>query len=271
VSARRRLFAIVLLVAALAATVALVAAGFLGGRNSAARATRTIAPQVPGAVLLVPGYGGSVASLGPLADRLRAAGRDVTAVSLPGDATGDLAGQARAIRDEAQAVLRRTGAPSLDVVGYSAGGVVVRLWIASYGGRDLVRRVVTLASPHHGTQLAELAGSLAPGLCPLACQQLNPTSDLLARLNRGDETPDGPAWLSVWSTTDSVVTPPSSARLAGAIDVTLQSICQGTVVEHGELPTDPLVIGLVRRALGAAPIRAPTARDCGPLRRLGAG
>lgn len=267
-SPRRRLFAIVLLVGALAATVAVVLAGLVGGRNPTARA---VPANVPGAVLLVPGYGGSVTSLAPLATSLRAAGRDVTVVSLPDRAMGDLGAQARAVRQTAQAVLRRTSTPSLDVVGYSAGGVVLRLWIAQYGGRDLVRRVITIASPHHGTALGELAEALAPGLCPLACKQITSGSDLLAKLNRGDETPDGPAWLSIWSTADEVVTPPSSARLAGALNVPLQSICAGEVAQHGRLPADPLVIGLIVRDVGAAPLAAPRAQDCGPLRRLGAG
>ncbi len=265
-SPRRRLFTIVLLIGALAATVAVVLAGALGGRNPPARA---VPPDVPGAVLLVPGYGGSLASVAPLAAPLRAAGRDVTVVRLPDGAMGDLAAQARAVRQAAEAVLRRTSAPSLDVVGYSAGGVVVRLWIASYGGRDLVRRVVTIAAPHHGTALGELAGSLAPELCPLACRQLTTGSELLDTLNRGDETPDGPAWLSIWSTADTVVTPPSSSRLSGALNVPLQSVCTGAVAEHGRLPADPLVIGLVKQELGAAPIVAPTSGECGALRRLG--
>lgn len=266
-SPRRRLFAIVLLVAALAATVAVVVAGLSGGRNLAAR---TVPPDLPGAVLLVPGYGGSVSSLGLLAERLRADARDVTVVALPSGGTGDLAAQARFVRDEAAAVLRRTAAPSLDVIGYSAGGVVLRLWMTRYGGRDVVRRAITLGSPHHGTTLAELAGSIAPGLCPLACQQLAPSSSVLAGLNRGDETPRGPQWLSIWTTADQVVTPPSSARLDGAINVPLQSVCPGTVAEHGLLPTDPLVIGLVRRSVGADPIAAPTGPDCAALRQLGA-
>lgn len=268
-SPRRRLFAIALLVGALAATVALGIAAVFAGRDRPASAARSVPPDKPGPVLLVPGYGGSIDSLDPLASRLRAAGRNVTVVTLPGDATGDLGAQAKAVRAVADTVLHRTGAPSLDVVGYSAGGVVVRLWVRSYGGRDVVRRVLTLGSPHHGTDLAELAGSLLPSLCPIACQQLAAGSDLLDMLNRGDETPNGPQWVSLWSDRDSVVTPPTSARLAGALNVPLQLVCAGDVTDHGQLPADPLVLGLVVRAFAAAPMAAPSAADCGSLRRLG--
>ncbi len=42
-------------------------------------------------------------------------------------------------------------------------------------------------------------------------------------------------------------------------------------MQHGALPTDPLVTGIVLRALAAAPLVAPTAADCAALRREGAG
>ena len=102
------------------------------------------------------------------------------------------------------------GATSVDVVGYSAGGVVARLWVRDKGGVDLARRVLTLGSPHHGTTQAALGAEFAGG-CPPACEQLVPDSDVLRRLNAGDETPDGPLWATIRSTSDQVVTPVESA------------------------------------------------------------
>jgi triacylglycerol lipase len=97
----------------------------------------------PGPVLLVPGYSGSVTSLESLAGSLRAIGRDVTIVTLPDDALGDLTEQAASLAAAARAVLDRTNAGSVDVVGYSAGGVVARLWVTEGGGASSVGGLVT--------------------------------------------------------------------------------------------------------------------------------
>jgi len=121
-------------------------------------------------VLLVPGYGGSTGGLLPLAAALREAGRTVRVVQLGARSRGDLHGQADVLDDAVQALLADTDADSVDLVGYSAGGVTVRVWMADHHGGDLARRVVTLASPHHGTEVAGLAADIAPDSCPQACQ-----------------------------------------------------------------------------------------------------
>ncbi len=214
-----------------------------------------VAQDRPGPVLLVPGYGGATGSLQSLADLLAADGRDVTVVELPGNGTGDLAESADALDGAVAEALARTGEETVDVVGYSAGGVIARLWVAD-GHGSLARRVVTLGAPHHGTSLADLAGNLAPGQCPEGCRQLTTGSALLADLNDGDETPEGPTWVSIWTTQDQTVTPPESARLDGALNLTVQSVCPGARVGHGELPGSPLVLPMVLAELGAGdPVR----------------
>src|SRR4051794_28214059 len=82
----------------------------------------TVSQDLPGPVLLVPGYGGSVNSFGGLRARLESTGRQVIVVRLPGNGTGDLREAAKVLQHDADAVLA-AGAPSVDVVGYSAGGI----------------------------------------------------------------------------------------------------------------------------------------------------
>ncbi|MDP9117785.1 MAG: lipase [Actinomycetota bacterium] len=253
--ARRRL--VVVLAAALALGV-LISVG-VALLPSPAHPRRPVQQAVPGPLLLVPGYGGSVASLQPLASYLRAAGKDVSVVTLPGDALGDLDAQAVALGRAVSAALQRTGASSVDIVGYSAGGVVARLYARSHGGAAVARRIVTLGAPQHGTQLAAL-GTLVPGSCPVACEQLAPGSVILTALNAGDETPAGPLWESVWTTHDDVVIPADSARLNGATNLTVQSLCPADSVDHTGLPRDPVVERIVAAALGVTQTLPP--RGC---------
>ena len=264
--ARRRLvlglLALVVVVAALVAAV--VVPRLSGGDDDAGPVT--LDQDTPGPVLLVPGYGGSTSALQRLADRLTAAGRDATVVPVPGEGTGDLQESATALATAVDDALARTGAASVDVVGYSAGGVVARLWAAD-GGADQARRVLTLGSPHHGTTVADLAAGFVPAECPPGCRQLTTDSELLAALNADDETPEGPTWVSIWTTADTVVTPPESAALAGALELTVQGVCADSQVTHGQLPADALVQAMVLAELAAGPPVELGPADCDRLRQ----
>jgi triacylglycerol lipase len=210
----------------------------------------------PGTVLLVPGYGGSQGALSRLAARLVTAGRTVRVVTLPDGGTGDLRKQADTLDGAVRQALRG-GAPSVDVVGYSAGGVVTRLWVQRHEGAAVARRIVTLGSPLHGARMAAIGAALAPDACPTACQQLAPGSALLDDLD-GVDLPDGLPWLSIWTELDETVQPPDSARLDGAVNVSVQRLCPRNRVSHSGLPTDPSITALVLDGLGTAPLSAPT-------------
>jgi triacylglycerol lipase len=216
----------------------------------------------PGTVLLVAGYGGSTTSLRVLAARLQRAGRTVQIVPPVGDNTGDLRAQASALNRVARQAISN-GSPSVDVVGYSAGGVVTRIWAADLGGRNVARRIVTLGSPQHGTDVAGLAAGVLSSACPLACRQLAPGSDVLRAL---PEIPSGPLWTSIWTADDSLVIPPSSAILRGAVNIELQQVCAGSRAGHSDLPRDPLTGALVELALnGPVLTAAPPASKCTAL------
>lgn len=223
---------------------------------------RAVARDDQGPVLLVPGYGGDETGLQDLARALRADGRTVQIVHLVGDGRGDLRQQANHLGDVARRAISETGAASVDVIGYSAGGVVARWWVRFEDGAGLARRVVTISSPHHGTDTAALAAGLSPEACPIGCQQLVPDSDLLRRLNAGDETPAGPDWVSLWSVDDQTVTPPDSAVLEGARDVRVQDVCPGLTLSHAQMPRSPAVIEIIRGALGELVPTGPTAAVC---------
>jgi hypothetical protein len=99
----------------------------------------------------------------------------------------------------------------------------------------------------------------------VGCQQLATGSPLINQLNAGDETPEGPTWVSVWTTLDRTVTPPDSARLDGALNLPVQSVCPGSQVGHGQLPTDPLVQQIVLTELAAGDPVPLDEADCARL------
>jgi triacylglycerol lipase len=217
-------------------------------------------------VLLVPGYGGSTASLEQLAARIRGTGRTAIVVPLAGDGTGDLRVQARVLDGYVNQAIGAGSGP-VTVIGYSAGGVVAWLWDAEYGGQGRVGKIITLGSPLHGARIAAVGAAYDPGECPVACQQLAPGSALLTQLQQSASA--RPPWLSLWSTGDQTVQPPDSARLAGAVNLPLQSVCPGADIQHSQLPTAPLVVGLVLRALAGSGVRGPAPGSCASLQSLG--
>ncbi len=222
-----------------------------------------VAQDRPGPVLLVPGFGGSKAALEVLAADLEAHGRDVRIVPAAGDGTGDLRDRAADLGRAVDDALEETGAPSVDVVGYSAGGVVLRLYVADLGGGSTVRRAVTLSSPHHGTDLAALGLSFGSQTCPEACRQLAPDSDLLRGLNAGDETPEGPTWVALWTEDDETVVPPTSGDLDGAtLAYAVQDVCPDLSVAHADVPRTPAVIAMVDAALGTGAPVEPGPEAC---------
>jgi triacylglycerol lipase len=246
--------------ALIVAAVAVIAGVRLSGGQPEPAAGR------PGAVLLVPGYGGSVGSLDELAARIRSTGRTATVVPLAGDGTGDLTVQARVLNGYVDAALTAGSGP-VTVIGYSAGGVVAWLWYTDYGGAGRTGAIITLGSPLHGARIAAVGTAYDPALCPVACQQLAPGSALLTRLQQSAQP--RPPWLSLWSTDDQTVQPPDSARLPGAVNVPLQSVCPGVTIQHSQLPNAPLVVGLILRTLAASHIAAPARGDCAALQSLG--
>ncbi|HEY0870484.1 MAG TPA: hypothetical protein VGD55_08800, partial [Acidothermaceae bacterium] len=223
-----------------------------------------------GPVILVPGYGGSDTMLETLANRLHSAGRTTILLALPDDATGDLNGQAAILAARVTQALR-AGAPSVDLVGYSAGGIVIGLFVAAHPKE--ARQIVTIGSPLHGTQIAGLAVTLnlPSSDCPVACREMAPGSSVLASLDAAEPAHTGVPWTSMWTNDDQVVLPPDSARFTGATNIVLQQVCADDTANHLNLPADQLVAGLTLRALDTSDVASPSASDCSTLRALGTG
>jgi triacylglycerol lipase len=107
-------------------------------------------------------------------------------------------------------------AGAFDLVGFSMGGLVSRYYVQRLGGAARVVRLVTLATPHHGSRLAHV-------LRRPACRQMRPGSAFLADLNATAEADlAGVEVHALWTPFDLMVVPARSSRFAVAEEGTFR-------------------------------------------------
>jgi triacylglycerol esterase/lipase EstA (alpha/beta hydrolase family) len=181
---------------------------------------------------------------------------------------GPIADTAKALAAFGDKVLRATGAPKLDVVGHSQGGMNVRYWIKYLGGAGKISRLVGLSPSNHGTDLFGLLSTLemipgVPATLATVCQACNEQavgSAFLADLNAGGETVPGIDYTVIQTRYDDVVTPYTSAFLKAAPNVEnilLQNVCTLDFTDHLGITYDPVAEGLVLNALDPAHAKTP--------------
>ncbi len=86
-----------------------------------------------------------------LTERLRRAGHPVQEVDLEPVFTSIDNYTAR-VNQAVESLCRQTGAAHVALIGHSMGGLVIRSWMRAHG-TDRVARVLTLGTPHAGTQI----------------------------------------------------------------------------------------------------------------------
>ncbi len=105
-------------------------------------------------VLLVHGYLCNHRVWDAMADQLRRAGHPVLALDLEPLFTS-IDHYAPLVDDAVEQLCRQTGAQKVALVGHSMGGLVIRAWMRAHGSAR-VARVITLGTPHAGTQMPHL-------------------------------------------------------------------------------------------------------------------
>lgn len=111
--------------------------------------------QGPRPVIVIHGYAMNRANFLPLAFRLARAGLGPI-IGFEYWTLGRTAAAARQLGWFVDFVLDRTGARQVDIIGHSMGGVVGRYYVALGGGDGLVAHLVTLGSPHAGTDVSAI-------------------------------------------------------------------------------------------------------------------
>lgn len=80
-----------------------------------------------------------------------------------GGASADMWDNGRLLAEKTQEISTYFAGQDIAIVAYSKGGVDTQTALTYYGGSDVVTDVITLSSPHHGSQLADLAYSYWAG------------------------------------------------------------------------------------------------------------
>jgi triacylglycerol esterase/lipase EstA (alpha/beta hydrolase family) len=145
---------------------------------------------------------------------------------------------AEQLRARIDAICAATGAERVVLVAHSMGGLVARAYLRRFGpGR--VARLVTIATPHHGSILAYSF----PGR---GLAQMHPGNPWLTELNRDESKPAPAPITSIWSRHDSMVMPQTSSVLAGAENIALTGIAHNALVWNRD------VMALVAREIARA-------------------
>ena len=133
-----------------------------------------------------------------------------------------------------------SGYERIHVIGHSLGGLITRYYVQRLGGDSCVHTLVTLGTPHQGTQLARAAP-----LLPLV-RQLTPRSRIIQELAEpapGCRT----RFIAFHSDIDPVIVPSGNARLEHP-DLNVQNISVRGV-GHLSLPRNGRIAFTIAEAL----------------------
>ena len=189
--------------------------------------------------------------------------------------TGEIRNSAKELDAFVDKVLAATGAPEVDLVGHSQGGMMPRWYLKFLDGAAEVHTLVGLSPSNHGTTVDGI-GLLArffPGgsqftgaLCP-ACEEQIVGSQFLAELNAAGDTVPGVEYTVIQTRYDQVVTPYTSAFLSGANvrNILLQNQCILDLGDHLSMPYDHIADADVLTALDPAHPQHPLCTPIAPV------
>jgi triacylglycerol lipase len=198
---------------------------------------------------LVHGLWDSRARIEPMARGLGSRGiRELQSFDLePADGRAPIPELARQVQIQVDALLQRHACRRIDLVGFSMGALASRYYVQRCGGRERVRRFISISGPHAGTWTAYAL--------PFAgVRQMRPGSGLLRDLD-ADRDPWGEVEVHcIYSSLDLMIRPATSSVLRGAH----ATHCL-RVPLHRWMIHDPGVLDLVARTLLACSHAGPPA------------
>jgi len=129
----------------------------------------------------------------------------------------------------------------IDLLGFSMGGVVSRVWLQQMGGASLTKGFISVGSPHFGTYTAQLV----PSQLLLGIADMKRGSHLLKELNRDLRLLQHVKCFSFFSKWDLTVFPGWNAALP------IGSRYSVSVLTHKELISHPKALKLLFNAISS--------------------
>jgi triacylglycerol esterase/lipase EstA (alpha/beta hydrolase family) len=196
-----------------------------------------LGPEVAGrrGVVFIHGFICNRGLWAPWMHRLRAAHHACIAVNLE-PVFGSIDNYAPIVDAAVRQVTAASGMPPV-LVCHSMGGLAARAWLRQAGDPMRVHRIVTIATPHHGTWLARF------GLLPNSLQ-MRQGSPWLRALERDEAARDAPPFMCWYSHCDNIVFPPSTATLAAADNRLVPGPAHVELAFHPEVMEETLALVL---------------------------
>jgi triacylglycerol lipase len=191
-------------------------------------------------VILVHGLWDTEHVFKQLRSHLEAQGWEVYSLSLlPSNGSAPL----EVLAHQLERYIAKTFSPdqTLDLVGYSMGGIVSRYYLQRLGGIDRVARFITLSAPHNGTLSAQFSSLKG-------CKQMRRNHPFIQDLNQDLHQLEQVQFTSLWTPYDAIILPSTSSILpvgrAERLNVSL----------HKFMVSDRRSLAAISRAL-AEPLR----------------
>jgi triacylglycerol lipase len=178
-------------------------------------------------VLLIPGFYSDVSSFDKLSNYLTKLKRQIHILDLMPN-TGEL--ELEYLSQQAANFINKTFdvEESLDIVGFSMGGIISRYYIQKLGGKNRIQRLITVAAPHYGTWAAFLCNRPA-------CIQLRPGSKFLQKLNSDIADLEYINCTSIWSPFDFIVFPADNSKLPIGRNINVPVYHHASIVEDNRV------------------------------------
>ena len=127
----------------------------------------------------------------------------------------------------------------IDIVGFSMGGLISRLWLQKYNGFLRTKRFISIGTPHIGTYTAQMIpSSLMPGIA-----EMKRGSSLLSQLNNDLTSLEKVDCMSFFTKWDLMTFPGWQAKLSIGNSYNLP------VLTHKELITNPISLDILAKKI----------------------